>query len=184
MTLLPASLVCLAMCVTSQAAASAADAVVSLEIPRLVVPVLLQLHALPQSVSDLDESVLTQALQTDYDRNVQRGGRGRILLAAGVPMLVIGLPMTVWAATANCSEPTKKLRGSVIAGSVMAGAGLALTSAAIAQLVRAGKKARSDRTHNRFRRWAISVGFASGVLSSAVFLTSFIRDGVANCYSS
>lgn len=157
---------------------------VSLETPRLVVPMLLQLHAVPQSVSDLDEPVLTQALQTDYDRNVQRGGRGRILLAAGVPMLVIGLPLTVWAATANCSEPTVKLRGSVIAGSVMTGAGIGLTSAGIAQLVRAGKKARHDRTQQRLRRWAISVGFASGLLSTAVFVASFLRGGVLNCYSS
>ncbi|MDH3200785.1 MAG: hypothetical protein OEM15_07830 [Myxococcales bacterium] len=122
-------------------------------------------------------------MPTDYDRNVRRAGRGRILLAAGVPMFVFGTPLAVWAATADCYVPSDDLRGWVIAGSVMAGAGFVLTSAGIAQLVRAGKKARHDRTQRRFRRWAIPVGVASGLLSTSVFLVGFIG-GSIGCYSS
>jgi len=172
------------MCVGSQAAMVAADATVSLETPRLVVSTLLQLHTVPNSVSELEEPVQTQVLQADYDRNVKRAGRGRILLAAGVPMLVFGVPLAAWAATADdCYSPSDDLNGSLIAGSVIAGAGLVLTSAGIAQLVRAGKKARGDRTKRRFRRWAIPVGIASGLLSTGVMLGGFIG-GTIGCYSS
>jgi hypothetical protein len=172
------------MCVASQAAAAAADATLSLETPRLAVSTLLQLHNVPQSVPELEEAVLSQALEADYDRNVKRAGRGRILLAAGVPMMVFGIPLAAWAATADdCYIPSDNLNGSVIAGSVMAGAGLVLTSAGIAQLVRAGKKARADRTQRRFRRWAIPVGFASGLLSIGVMTAGFIG-GSIGCYSS
>ncbi|MFZ1865509.1 MAG: hypothetical protein WAU39_14905 [Polyangiales bacterium] len=185
MALLQTSLVCVAICLASQAASAAADATVSLEVPRLTIPAVLQLHAVPQSVPKLQEHVPSQTLPSDYDKNVRRAGRGRILLAAGVPLLVFGTPLVAWAATADdCYSPGDDLSGSVIAGSVMVGTGFVLTSAGIAQLVRAGKKARrSDQAPPRFRHWAIPIGFASGLLSIGVFLTGFIG-GSIGCYSS
>lgn len=143
MTLLRSSLVCVALCFASQAASAAADVTVSLETPRLTLPAVLQLHAVSRSVPQVQEHVPSQALSSDYDKNVKRAGRGRILLAAGVPLLVFGTPLVAWAATADdCYSPGDDLSGSVMAGSVMVGTGFVLTSAGVAQLVRAGKKAR------------------------------------------
>lgn len=184
MTLRRISLVCITICVASHAATTAADATVSLETPRFTPPAILQVQALTLSISELEESVPTPTLPADYDKGVKRAGRGRILLAAGVPMLVFGAPLAAWAATADdCYTPSDDLRGSVIAGSVMAGTGFVLTTAGIVQLVRAGKRARHDRTQLRFRRWAIPVGVTSGLISTGVFLGGFIG-GSIGCYSS
>ncbi|MGB5809358.1 MAG: hypothetical protein WBG86_02435 [Polyangiales bacterium] len=169
-------------CVASHAADAAADAHVTLETPRLTLGAAPQLHAVRENVFALEEVTRLEAME--YDNAVKRAGRGRILLAAGVPMLVWGLSLAIWAATAeDCYNANDDLHGQLIAGSVMAGVGFALTSAAIVQLVRSTKKARRDRSQKRFRRWAIPIGIASGIISTSIGAGGLIV-GTIGCYSS
>lgn len=184
MMLFRASLLSIAICVVSQPSSAEADGVVSLKAPRLTLPAALRLNLIPESGLQFHGGALTQTLPSDHDVNVERAGRGRILIAAGVPMLVFGTPLVAWAASAEgCYNPDDDLGGSVIAGGVLAGTGLVLTSAGIQQLVKARRKARRAPTPARFRHWAIPIGFASALLSMGTFLTGFIG-GSIGCYSS